>query len=403
MRKINRIIGGVLLVSGTAVGAGMLALPVSTGLAGFFPASLLMLICWLYMTFTAFLMLESTLSMPQGANLVSIAREYLGRWGAALSWVIYLFLLYALTTAYIAGSGPIIDDLITNVTGYAVPKYVGQIPLLLLLGLFVYVSTASVDWINRVLMLGLTLSYFVMVVFLAPEVNHQLLTTIAWKPLMFGASVVVTSFGFHIIIPTLCSYLERDVKALKVTLIIGSIIPLIVYLVWQYLALGIIPIEGPYGITEGYIKGENAASLISGILDLPGVELFVQLFSCFAILTSYLGVSLSLSHFLADGFEIKETPLGKFFLYLMTFVPPLLITFINPRAFLSALEYAGAFGVIILLGLFPALMAWRRRYHLNSYSSYKAPGGKVLLSIIILLSLLVVGLEVAIKMNIITN
>ena len=35
--KDNRLIGGILLVAGTAIGAGMLALPVSTSFGGFIP------------------------------------------------------------------------------------------------------------------------------------------------------------------------------------------------------------------------------------------------------------------------------------------------------------------------------------------------------------------------------
>src|SRR5206468_11353 len=92
------------------------------------------------------------------------------------------------------------------------------------------------------------------------------------------------------------------------------------------------------------------------------IAMVARFFSFFAIVTSFLGVSLSLMDFLADGFGIKKTRTGRIALYLMTFVPPLLITLIDPRAFLSALEYAGAFGVVTLLGLFPALMVWSGRY-----------------------------------------
>ena len=41
--NLGRLLGGILLVAGTAIGAGMLALPVSTGLAGFYPSLFLFL------------------------------------------------------------------------------------------------------------------------------------------------------------------------------------------------------------------------------------------------------------------------------------------------------------------------------------------------------------------------
>lgn len=89
-------------------------------------------------------------------------------------------------------------------------------------------------------------------------------------------------------------------------------------------------------------------------------------------------------------------------LYVMTFIPPLLITLIDPRAFLSALEYAGAFGVVTLLGLFPALMVWFGRYNegLSKGADFRAPGGKVVLCLVMLLSIGVISMEIAIKMGI---
>lgn len=43
----NKCIGGVLIVAGTVIGAGVLAVPVLTALDGFFPASLLYTLAWL--------------------------------------------------------------------------------------------------------------------------------------------------------------------------------------------------------------------------------------------------------------------------------------------------------------------------------------------------------------------
>lgn len=106
---------------------------------------------------------------------------------------------------------------------------------------------------------------------------------------------------------------------------------------------------------------------------------------------------MSLLDFLADGLKIKKTPQGRFGLYLLTFVPPLFITLYDPRAFLSALEYAGAFGVVTLLGLLPALMVWSGRYSKKYTSSYETPGGKAGLIVIIVISTAVILLEIANK------
>ena len=58
---MNKTLGAILLVSGTTIGAAMLALPVVTGLAGFIPTALLFILFWAFMLFTAFLILEVNL------------------------------------------------------------------------------------------------------------------------------------------------------------------------------------------------------------------------------------------------------------------------------------------------------------------------------------------------------
>lgn len=394
MMRYNKILGGILLVAGTTIGAGMLALPVSTGLAGFIPSLVLLFGCWLFMTYTAFLMLEVNLWMDSNTNLISMAKKTLGRGGEIISWITYLFLLYALTTAYIAGSGPLTISVVKTLTGFVIPSYAGSIPLLLLFGFFVYKGTAAVDYANRLLMLGLMITYAIMILFLFPHVDNQMLRFADWPAVTIAVSLVVTSFGFHIIIPSLSTYLQRDVAQLKFVIIVGSIIPLIVYLIWVVLILGILPLEGQHGLLNGYEQGIDGAQLLSAHMNSHWLSTVASFFSFFAIVTSFLGVSLSLSDFLADGLKIKKTRTGRFGLYLLTFVPPVVFTLTDPRAFFTALEYAGAFGVIVLLGLLPALMVWRGRYCQKINAPYRAPGGKLVLLAVMAIALTVIGLEV---------
>ncbi|MBA3958318.1 MAG: tyrosine transporter [Parachlamydiaceae bacterium] len=397
MSHKNRILGGILLVAGTTIGAGMLALPVSTGRAGFIPSILLFIACWLYMTFTAFLMLEVTLWMGEGANLVSMAKRTLGKTGELISWGTYLFLLYALTTAYVAGSGTLTANVIQTLTGFEIPHGLGSLPLILLFGFFVYKGTEYVDHVNRFLMLGLVTVYVVIVILLTPAVDPSKVQYSNSIQLWTAVSLVITSFGFHIIIPSLSTYLKHNVSALKITLLVGSVIPLIVYIIWEFLILGIVPVSGPLGLAQGYEEGIDGTLLLSRVIDRPIVIFLSQIFSFCAIVTSFLGVSLSLSDFLADGLRIQKTRIGKLGLYILTFIPPLVFTLIDPRAFFSALEYAGAFGVITLLGLLPALMVWRGRYYQGLSSTFQVPGGKIALVGVIAISLVVISLEIAHK------
>lgn len=395
-----RYMGGILLVAGTTIGAGMLALPVATGFAGFLPSVILLLLFWAYMTYTALLVLEVNLWMTdRNANMITMAEQTLGKIGHFVSWVVYLFLLYALTTAYLAGCGPIVADFIHALTGIWVPKELGTLPLLFVFIYFIYKGTRSVDHLNRFLMICLAASFVLVSAFSFPYIETHLLARARPEKLLLGFSIIATSFGFHIIIPSLSTYLERNVRKLRKVIIIGSLIPLCVYLIWEFLALGILDVNL---LAAGYEEGTNGAQLIAAYLNHSHLALAARFLAFFAIVTSFLGVSLSLADFLADGFKIKKTASGKAGICFLTFGPPIAFALSNPRAFLVALEYAGTFGVVLLLGLMPALMVLFGRKHFLKDARFKAPGGKGLLLFSIVISFVLIALEIALKLNLIT-
>ncbi|NDE82772.1 MAG: tyrosine transporter, partial [Chlamydiia bacterium] len=84
IRSMKKILTGALLVAGTAIGAGMLALPVATAQGGFIPAVVLYVLCWLFMSMTGLLLLEVCLFMPKDANLISMSYHLLGNKGKIL-------------------------------------------------------------------------------------------------------------------------------------------------------------------------------------------------------------------------------------------------------------------------------------------------------------------------------
>jgi tyrosine-specific transport protein len=396
--KNNRLVGAILLVSGTTIGAGMLALPVTTGLAGFIPSLVIMTAIWLFMMLTAFYLLEVNLRLKGESNLISMMRKTLGKPGEAVSWITYLLLLYSLTAAYMVGCSQILEDVLAGVLPFRMPDWIWPVAIFLIFGVFVYFGTEVVDMLNRFLMGGLVIAYFSLIGLGCCRVNPPMLTHFDWHFLLPSVSVVLTTFGYHIIIPTLTTYLEHDSKLLKRAIFIGSLIPFVIYLLWQFLVMGVVPVYGEHSLSEAAQKGLQVTFFLKILLASPWVGIAVRAFAFFAIVTSLLGVSLSLSDFLADGLRIKKTHWGKFFLIMLTFVPPLLFALFYPQGFITALKYAGIF-VVILLALLPSLMAWWERYGAETErsfikSDFKVPGGKGLVIFTILFSVLLLGVEI---------
>jgi tyrosine-specific transport protein len=398
MIRTNKFLGSVLLISGTSIGAGMLGLPVMTGFAGFFPTLILLFFFWFYMLVTAFLYLEVNLAFPGNVNLITMAAKTLGIWGKVVAWLVYLLLLYSLTAAYMAGSSPLFSDAIKYFTGYNLPSWAGPLPLLIIFGVFVYLGAKSADYINRALMLGLVIAYFILAIFLPSQTELQLLKHVNMKAVLVGIPLIITSFGFHIIIPTLTSYMRHNVKKLKLALVIGSFIPFLIYILWEFLILGIVKVSGNNSLAQMYIEGQASTEALIGILidviNKPWIAKIANFFSFFAIITSFIGVTLSLADFITDGFKIKRNPRGRFIACLLTFLPPLVFLYGYERVFLQALQYAGIF-VAILLCILPALMVWK----LPKAKFYKSFCGRSLLVAVILIALIVIGLDILEEMG----
>lgn len=359
--KEGTVFGGSLLVAGTAIGGGMLALPILTGLGGFFPAVIAYVLCWLFMATTAMLFVEVFLWSPKEVNIVSMAAMTLGRPGKVIAWILYIFLFYSLTVAYVSGGGGLVNELLHT------PSWLGPLIFVLIFAPFVLIGPWAVDRINWILMIGLGISFVLFVVLGLGKVDlHSLLHRNIGKALL-ATPVIFASFGFQGLVPTLTNYLGRDRSKVKKAIFIGSSMPLAIYILWEALFLGIVPLEA---LEQAKELGQAAVTPLKNILGLSWLYVVGQFFAFFAIVTSFLGVTLALLDFLADGLKIKKSANGRALLSLIIFIPPMLFAMSNPCLFLNAVHYGGGFGCALLLGLLPILMVWVGKRKFESRFSY---------------------------------
>ena len=386
----GNVFGGTLLIAGTAIGVGMLALPIATGPGGFFPSAIIYLLCWAFMLCTGLLLLEVCTWMPEDSNLITMASRMLGKPGKIICWFVYLFLFETVMIAHVDGGGSITSELLLGKLGL-IPSMIFYV---ILFSPVVYLGTKAVDRINIFMFSGVIISYLLFLIVAIKHVDLSRLTAHHWGKIWLAVPILFTSFTYQVIIPTLVTYMKRDFIKVRKTIIYGTTIPLVVYLVWQVLILGIIPIEGANGLLEAAQKGETAVSPLKHFLESNFVVGIGKAFGFFAMTASYIALSLAFVDFLADGLKVKKVGFRKTILCLMVFIPPLLITMINPGIFLKALGYAGGISCAILFGIYPPLMVWIGRYQKGHTTGRQIPGGKIFLGSLILLMVLELGVEI---------
>lgn len=340
----------------------MLALPMTSATAGFVNSTLLLVGMWVFMCFTALITLEINFYFGEGASIATLAEKVFGKYGKGIASASLLLLFYALLAAYITGGSSFLKAGIESYVSTSIPFFLVVLLFTFGLGFFVNSCTQSVDYANRFLFLFKIIAFVAMVTLLAPFVKTENLSAnqINLSSIWIAIPIFFTSFGFHGSIPSLINYVGPNPKALRLVIIIGSLIPLVVYLLWQTVTLGILPLS----TLQNFGQENNAAVFIKHLNETTQkntLEWFTNIFAFLAIATSFLGVAIGLFDYAAETFKKSNTTQQRFQTSLITFLPPLFFALFYPNGFILALGYA-AIALSLLAVLIPTAIAIKLRF-----------------------------------------
>ena len=389
----GRILSAMFLVAGTCIGGGMLALPVATGISGFFPSTVVMLICWLGMTLSALFLLEVNLWLKEGAHIITMSSTMLGPIGKYVSWILYLFISYASIVAYTAAGGSLVVNGASSLFAWNISQEIGCLIFIVTFGGIIYLGNRIVGRVNTILFIAMIGAYLALVTVGMHEIKRDLLTHRHWPTSLLAIPLLLTSFSFQTMMPSLTPYLNRQPSALRIAIIGGSTIALVVYLIWQSLALGVVPVHGPSSLLEALEKGEPVTQYLRVHVASPWVAILAEYFAFFALVTSFLGMALGLFDFLSDGLKIPNRGKGKVLLSLIIVIPTFIFAAYFERVFITALDTSGGFGDSILNGIMPVLMVWVGRYWWKFPTENRVFGGKPLLIAVLTFFIFALALE----------
>ncbi|MEZ9172008.1 amino acid permease [Vibrio cyclitrophicus] len=364
------MMGSSLIIAGTALGAGMLAIPMVLAQFGLLYGTLLMVLICFGTTYAALLLLEATIKAGGGLGLNSIARKTLGKQGQLLTNGLLYALLICLLMAYILGAGDLLSKLLSNF-GVELTATTSQVVFTLLAGAVVASGTGVIDKLNRALFFVMLASLFATMVFLAPSMTQENLMQVTSHDhvdLIKTSAILFTSFGFMVVIPTLVSYNhEATDKQLRNMVIVGSLIPLVCYLCWLFAVVGNLS-------EEQFRSFKNVSDLMAAFeAQSPWVGNVLSTFTGLALLTSFFGVAMALFNQNKDMFNQNTTVT-----YCISFILPLAGSLLAADKFLQVLNYAGI--ILVFLAVFvPLVMVHKQRFMKVAEDRYSAEGGRPML------------------------
>ncbi|MBY8007797.1 aromatic amino acid transporter [Vibrio fluvialis] len=396
----SKLLGSTLIIAGTTIGAGMLALPLASAGIGFSTSLMIMLALWALMAFTALLMVEIHQYADKDATLHTLAKQILGNKGKWIATFAMLFLFYALCAAYIAGGGAQFTNRISEFTGLEVSGPTGTLIFTLIVAAVVTIGTGTVDRVNRLLFAGKMVAMVMVLTFLAPNVSQSYLLSMPLGQGLIVASipVIFTSFGFHGSIPAIVNYLDGHTPSLRKAIVVGSAIPLVIYVFWQVVTLGVVS-------QPDLVDNAGLSALIgtlSQTVHQSNLGHVIGIFADLALLTSFLGVSLGLFEFMGDTIRKKDGNMNRIAASLVTFTPPLMFALFYPQGFIMALGYA-AIALAVLAIFLPLVMVARVRRQSNNNDYYQVMGGTPALAITGVVGILIVGAQLLITVGVLPS
>ena len=388
------VLGASLLFAGTAVGAGLLALPAETADAGFAPSVAGLLLCWAYTYVTSLVTLEASwLSSPPtdggggggggGAGFLSISRMSLGPAGEAITASLFWFLLSAIIVAYASEGGTLISRTAREFAGTdVVDPAVGSLLFAAPFACLAVRGTSEVDAVNRMFVFGLVASFVGLVGIGLPNVEVSNLADRAdWGAVYPRViSIGILSLGAQNVVPTLLRYLDSDPLRTRRAILFGSFLPLILYAIWEAIFLGVVD---PSDADGTRVEAMAALGQVGG----TAASDLVEVFSFCAVGSSMAGASVSLVDFFQDGINVlsggESTPSSsgeysqvgnlesRTLAAALALGPPVILACAFPDVFLVALEEAGLLGAVSLYGVIPAISILSLRHNSSSVVTYR--------------------------------
>ena len=168
---MNKTLGSTLITSGTMIGAGMLAMPLTSAGIGFTFTVILLCALWVLLTYSALLFVEVYQTAEYDAGIGTLAAQYFGKTGRIVATTVLMVFLFALLSAYVTGGGGILASTLPD---FATPelKMKGSIlAFTLFFGIFVVIGTKIVDGFNRILFFTMIAALLIVLGLMIPEIK----------------------------------------------------------------------------------------------------------------------------------------------------------------------------------------------------------------------------------------
>jgi len=354
---------------GTIIGAGVLGIPYVIAQSGLLLGIINLLVVGFALLVLHLCLGEISLRTKGLHQLSGYMEIYLGKIGKHLIAFSMMVGIYGAMVAYIIGEGEILKTIF------------GGHPLIYSLAFFVIVSiiifmgikaTGRAEMIVTSLMILIVLAIGI---FSFSKIDPTHFTAIHWQNIFLPYGVILFAFVGTAAIPELREELENQKHQMKKAILIGSILPIVVYLLFAVIVVGLVGLKN----FNTLAPNDRIATIALSIFADPYLGLAANIFAVFAMFTSFIGLGLALYQMYEYDYHLK-----KIWAFFLTVIPPIIIAISGLTHFIAVIGFTGAIaggvdGILVMLAY------WKAKRNSQRKPEYKLKIGKFITGLLILM------------------
>ncbi len=312
----------VATLVGMIIGAGILGIPYVVAKSGYLFGALNVIVLGIAIMVINLYTGEISLRTRGIHQVTGYADRYLGKWGKVLMLISIVTVGISALTAYLIGIGKALNAV------FGLREFFFMLAAFAVLGFLIYRGLKVIK--KWELALGIVMLLVILVIaFLSlHKVDASNLTSSSFPMILAPYGVVFFAFLGYAAVPELKEILNRERKRVKSAIIVGSIIPIFIYLLFAAVVVAVTGTSTSDVATLGLGEAVGRHMVILG-----------NLLAVFTMSTSFLAVGLALKWVFQYDYTMNDK-----LSWVLTCVPPVVLALVGITNFIQAIDIGGSIG-----------------------------------------------------------
>jgi len=350
---------------GMIVGAGVLGLPYVVAQVGVLPGVIMLVVLGFALLILNLMFTEVILRTRFRHQVAGYAKKYLGKAVSRLEICSMLINAYGVLLAYIIGEG------VALATLFDCDPFVCSLIFLIIASIILYFGLNIVKVIELWMVVGFLIIISVIFFVSGSSVELVNFSHLDLSKSFLAYGVILFAYGGVAAIVPLREVLRRNEKKVKRAVILGSLLPMAIYILFAVIVVGV----------TGKATTEVATVGLGNVIG-PYMIIFGNLFAVFAMGTSFLTKGIIMRELFIYDFK-----LSKIKSWLLIIIIPLLLFVGGFRDFITTLGIVGGLSIGIS-GSIIIFLFWKAKKHGDRKPEFSLPKFKIVGSLLLLMFLL---------------